>query len=83
MPLTGAVGYAAERGAPMSRSVRYLLNALLLALIGGHAVYWFAMGRAELASSLDLWLKVGQAIVGFGGAIWFFSRSRGAANHGS
>jgi hypothetical protein len=67
----------------MSRSVRYVLNALLLALIGGHAVYWFATGRAEFASSLDLWLKVAQAVVGFGGAIWFLSRSRNVANHGS
>jgi hypothetical protein len=67
----------------MSRSVRYLLNALLLALIGGHAVYWFATGRAEFAPSMSVWLKAAQAVVGFGGAIWFYSRSRGAANRGS
>ena len=67
----------------MTRSVRYLLNALLLALIGGHAVYWFAMGRAELAPSMSVWLKVAQAVVGCGGAIWFYSRSRGAASRGS
>jgi hypothetical protein len=67
----------------MSRSVRYLLNAVLLLLVGGHAVYWFAMGRAEFAPNLTVWLRVAQAIVGFAGAIWFYSRSRGAASQGS
>jgi hypothetical protein len=67
----------------MSRSVRYLVNAVLLLLIGGHAVYWFAMGRAELAPDLTVWLKVAQAVVGFAGAIWFFSRSRSATSQGS
>jgi hypothetical protein len=67
----------------MSRSVRYLLNALLLLLLGGHAVWWFAAGRAEFAPDLTVWLKVAQAIVGLAGAIWFFSRSRGAASQGS
>ena len=67
----------------MSRSVRYLLNAVLLLLLGGQAVWWFATGRAEFAPSLDVWLKVAQAIVGLAGAIWFFSRSRGAASQGS
>ena len=66
----------------MSRSVRYLLNAVLLLLIGGHAVWWFAMGRAQFAPDLTVWLKVAQGIVGFAGAIWFFSRSR-AASQGS
>ena len=67
----------------MSRSVRYLINALLLVLIGGQAVWWFATGRAEFAPDMTVWLKVAQGIVGFAGAIWFFSRSRGAANQGS
>ena len=67
----------------MSRSVRYLLNALLLLLVGGHAVWWFATGRAEFAPDLSVWLKVAQAIVGLAGAIWFFSRARSAANLGS
>ena len=60
----------------MSRSVRFLLNAVLCLLIGGHAVYWFAMGRAELASDVRIGLVVAQAVVGFAGAIWFFIRSR-------
>jgi hypothetical protein len=67
----------------MSRRVRYLLNALLLLLLGGHAVWWFAAGRAEFAPDLDVWLKVAQGIVGLAGAIWFFSRSRAAASQGS
>ena len=64
----------------MSRSVRFLLNAVLCLLVGGHAVYWFAMGRAEFASDLRVGLVVAQAVVGFAGAIWFFMRSRSVAN---
>jgi hypothetical protein len=55
------------------------LNAVLCLLVGAHAVYWFAMGRAELASDLRVGLVIAQAVVGFAGAIWFYSRSRGAA----
>jgi hypothetical protein len=67
----------------MSRSVRYLINALLLVLVGAHAVWWFATGRAELARDMTVWLRVAQAVLGFAGAIWFYSRSRGAAAKGS
>ena len=67
----------------MSRSSRYLLNALLLILVGAHAIWWFATGRAEFASDMAIWLRVAQGILGFAGAIWFYSRSRGAANQGS
>jgi hypothetical protein len=64
----------------MSRSVRFLLNAVVCLLVGGHAVYWFAMGRAELASDVRIGLVVAQAVVGFAGAIWFFVRSRSVSN---
>jgi hypothetical protein len=64
----------------MSRSVRFLLNAVLCLLVGGHAVYWFAMGRAEFASDVRIGLVVAQAVVGFAGAIWFFMRSRSVSN---
>jgi hypothetical protein len=67
----------------MSRSSRYLLNALLLVLVGAHAIWWFATGRAELAPATTVWLRVAQGIIGFAGAIWFYSRSRAAANPGS
>jgi hypothetical protein len=67
----------------MSRSVRYLINALLLVLVGAHAVWWFATGRAEFAPGMAVGLRVAQGIVGFAGAIWFYSRSRSAANQGS
>jgi hypothetical protein len=63
----------------MSRSARFLLNAVLCVLVGGHAVYWLAMGRAEFASGTRVALVIAQAVVGFAGAIWFYSRSRGAA----
>jgi hypothetical protein len=52
------------------------LNALLCLLVGGHAVYWFATGRAELATDFRVGLVVAQAVAGFAGAIWFFMRSR-------
>jgi hypothetical protein len=64
----------------MSRSVRFLLNAVLCLLIGAHAIYWFAMGRAEFASDMRIGLVVAQAVVGFGGAIWFFIRSRAVSS---
>ncbi len=66
----------------MSKSVRYLVNALLCVLVGAHAVYWFATGQSEFASSIGVGLKVAQAVVGLAGAIWFYSRSRGAAAQG-
>lgn len=60
----------------MSRSFRYVLNALLCLLVGGHAVYWFATGRADFATDVRVGLVVAQAVAGFAGAIWFFMRSR-------
>ncbi len=60
----------------MSKSLRHLLNALVLLAVGGHAVYWFAMGRAEFASDVRVGLVVAQAVVGLAGAVWFFVRSR-------
>jgi hypothetical protein len=63
----------------MSRSSRYLLNALLGLLLGGHAVYWFATGRAEFAPDMTVWLRAAQGVVGFAAAIWFYGRSRGVA----
>ena len=64
----------------MSRNVRYLVNAVVLLLIGAHAVYRFTVERAELASDgVGFGLVVAQGVVGFGGAIWFFVRSRQAS----
>jgi hypothetical protein len=67
----------------MSRSTRFLVNAVLCLLVGAHAVYWFATGQSAFASSLRIGLVVAQAVVGFAGAIWFYSRSRGAASRGT
>jgi len=63
----------------MSRSARFIVNAVLCLLVAGHAVYWFATGRAELAPDFQIGLRVAQAVVGFAGAIWFFVRSRSAS----
>lgn len=60
----------------MSRRVRYLVNALVCLAVGAYGVYWFAVGRAELASGLQIGLAAAGAVVGLAGAVWFFMRSR-------
>ncbi len=64
----------------MSRSTRFLVNAVLCLLVGAHALYWFATGGAQFASGVRVALVVAQAVVGFAGAIWFYGRSRSAAS---
>jgi hypothetical protein len=63
----------------MSKSTRHLVNAAICLIVGAHAIYWFAAGRAEAASDVRIGLVVAQAVVGLFGAVWFYSRSRGAA----
>jgi hypothetical protein len=63
----------------MSKATRHQINALILALVAVHAIYWFVSGQAAVATTLMIGLRVAQGIVGVIGAIWFFSRSRGAA----
>jgi len=60
----------------MTRNVRYLVNAVVLLLIGAHGIYRFTTERAELSDGVSLGLVIAQIIVGVGGAIWFFARSR-------
>lgn len=61
----------------MPRNVRYLLNAVLLLALGGHGLYRFTVGRAELGTDgVSMGLVIAQMVVGFAGAIWFFVRSR-------
>jgi len=62
----------------MSKSTRHLINAVICLVVGVHAIYWFAMGRAETATDLRIGLVVAQAVLGLFGAVWFYSRSRGA-----
>jgi hypothetical protein len=63
----------------MTRSNRYLVNAGVCLLVGAHAVWWFASGQSAFNSGFWIGLRVAQAVVGFAGAIWFLSRSRGAS----
>jgi len=63
----------------MSKSLRFLINAAVSLLVGAHAVYWFAAGRAEFAPDLQIGLRTAQAVVGLAGAVWFFIRSRSAS----
>ena len=63
----------------MPRSTRHLISAVVCLAVGGYAAWWFATGRAEVASGFDVGLAVAQAVVGFGGALWFYVRSRGVS----
>lgn len=65
----------------MPRNVRYLVNAVVLLLLGAHGVYRFVTERQELVSDgISLGLVIAQVVVGFGGAIWFFVRSRSVSS---
>ena len=65
----------------MPRNVRYLVNAVVLLLLGAHGVYRFITERQELVSDgISLGLVIAQIVVGFGGAIWFFVRSRSVSS---
>jgi hypothetical protein len=63
----------------MRRNTRHVVSAVICLAAGAHAAWWFATGRAALASGFDIGLTVAQAVVGFGGALWFYARSRGAS----
>ena len=63
----------------MSKVSRHRINALICLLVLAHAVYWLVSGRLELASNLRVGLIVAQAALGLGGAVWFWSRSRGTS----
>lgn len=63
-------------GGNMSRNVRYLVNAVVLLLIGAHGIFRFTTERAELSDGVSLGLVIAQIVVGIGGAIWFYVRSR-------
>jgi len=62
----------------MTNASRHRINAVICLLVLAHAVYWFMTGRAEFASTFRIGLVVAQAVLGLGGAAWFWSRSRGA-----
>ncbi|HWN39800.1 MAG TPA: hypothetical protein VNP02_14955 [Gammaproteobacteria bacterium] len=64
----------------MAKNVRYLVNAVVLLLIGAHGIYRFTTERAELSDGITLGLVVAQIVVGIGGAIWFFVRSRSVSS---
>lgn len=63
----------------MDRTARYRLNAVICLLVLAHAVYRFFGGN--VTPGLNLWttLIVAQGLLGLGGAVWFWTRSRGTA----
>jgi hypothetical protein len=63
----------------MTKASRHRINALICLLVLAHAVYWFLSGQTPFASNVRVGLVVAQAVLGLGGAAWFWSRSRGAS----
>lgn len=63
----------------MSKAARHRINAVVLALLAAHALYWFATGQAADATTTTVSLRAAQAVVGLVGAVWFFGRSRGVS----
>ena len=67
-------------GGSMQKNVRYRVNAIVLLAIGAHGIYRFATERVELSDGVSLGLVIAQIVVGLGGAIWFFVRSRSVSS---
>jgi hypothetical protein len=63
----------------MSKVSRHRVNAVVCLLALGYAIYWFATGRMETASTWRIGLMALLAVLGAGGAAWFFRRARGAS----
>jgi hypothetical protein len=64
----------------MQRNVRYRVNAIVLLAIGAHGVYRFVTEPDLGSDGISLGLVIAQVVVGFGGAIWFFVRSRSVSS---
>jgi high-affinity Fe2+/Pb2+ permease len=63
----------------MSKVSRHHVNAVVCLLALGYAIYWFGTGRVETASTLRIGLMALLAVLGVGGALWFFRRARDAS----
>ena len=63
----------------MSKVSRHRVNAVVCLLAFGYAIYWFATGQSANASTLRVGLMALLALLGIGGALWFFGRARGTS----
>jgi hypothetical protein len=63
----------------MSKVSRHRVNAVVCLLALAYAAYWFGSGQAGNASGLRVGLMALLALLGIGGAIWFFRRARSAS----
>jgi len=63
----------------MNKATRHRINAVICLLVLAHAIYWYLSGQIEFASPLRKGLLVAQALLGLGGAVWFWNRSRGVS----
>jgi len=62
----------------MTRATQHKINAAICALVLAHAIYWFATGHAEAATTFRISLVVAQAVLGAVGIVWFWRRSLSA-----
>jgi hypothetical protein len=63
----------------MNKATRHRINAVICLLVLAHAIYWYLSGHLEFATPLRKGLLVAQALLGLGGAVWFWNRSRGVS----
>ena len=63
----------------MSKASRHRLNAVVCVLAFVYALYWFATGQMNAASTWRVVLMGALVVLGLGGAVWFLRRASGAA----
>jgi hypothetical protein len=62
----------------MSKGSRHRVNAVVCLLALAYALYWFATGQRNAASTWRVALMAALVVLGIGGALWFLRRARGA-----
>lgn len=62
----------------MSKGSRHRVNAVVCLLALVYALYWFATGRMDGVPAWRVASMSMLVVVGIGGAIWFWRRSRDA-----
>ncbi len=66
----------------MSKVTRHRVNAVVCLLALGYAIYWFAQGGMASGPTWRIGLMALLALLGLGGAVWFFRRARDASPRG-
>lgn len=63
----------------MSKASRHRFNAVVCLLAFAYALYWFASGQVNAASTWRVVSMAALVVLGIGGAVWFLRRASGAA----